>query len=385
MPISGLLNGLGNLLDDVGDVVENLVNPLLPGVGGATDNVVDAVADLIRGAGGSGGAGGLPLVSNLLGNGLLGGGSGSILGLGLLNDDGVVVLDILGTNVAVLPNNGGIVTINGNGLLGESGILDLGGLLGQGGLLDLGGLLGPDGVLDLSGILGSVLGLLSPDGTLNPGDYLDEDGNVDLSKFEMVLIGTDGRDTFSLGQEVSTYVDGRADIDWVNFGRPVEGLAFAVGANGVVFLDGNTPYYFENVERVQFFEGALYLDTGAGENAGVAYRLYQATFNRTPDNDGVKWWVNELDKGMSAHQAAAGFVHSNEFKTTYGQFSNQGFVGEIYENVLGRAAESAGLSYWLDELSSGRMDRAEVLLGFSESAENVALVGQVIEQGYALA
>lgn len=385
MALGGLLGGVGNIVDGLGNAVEDLVDPLLPGVGGTADEVVDAVADLLRGAGGSGDS--LPLLGNLFGNGLLGGGGNgqSILGLGLLNEDGVVVLDLLGNKVAVLPNNGGIVTINDEGLLGESGILDLGGLLGEGGLLDLGGLLGPDGIIDLSGILGAVLGLLSPDGSLDPDDYLDEDGNVDLSKFDRVLIGTEGRDTFSLTEDVPTYVDGRGDIDWVHFGRSVEGMAFAAGSNAVVFVDGDTPYYFENVERVSFFEGALYLDTGAGENAGIAYRLYQATFDRTPDNDGVKWWVAELDGGMSAHEAAAGFAHSNEFRATYGELDNEAFVSAIYENVLGRSAESAGYSYWLGELESGRMDRGQVLLGFSESEENVELVGQAIEGGYAVA
>ncbi|MEO3389059.1 DUF4214 domain-containing protein [Mesorhizobium sp. CAU 1741] len=380
MPLGNLLDGVGNLVDGVGDTVEGLVDPLLPGVGSTSDDVVDALANLLRGTNGSS-----PL-GNLFSNGLLGEDpTQSILGLNLLDDEGVVVLDVLGTEVAVLPDNGGIVTIDDQGVLGESDVLDLGGLLGDGGLLDLSGLLGSDSLLDLSGLLGGVLGLLSPDGSLDPDDYLDEDGNVDTSKFETVLIGTDGRDTFSITEDSSTYVDGRGGLDVVNLGRSVEGLSFASGSNAVVFADGDTPYYFENVERVTFFEGALYLDTGAGENAGIGYRLYQAAFNRTPDNDGVKFWVEELDEGLSAQDAAAGFIFSNEFAATYGSLSDEEFVAEIYENVLGRSAEGAGTDYWLGELDSGRQDRADVLLGFSESAENVELVGQVIDDGYTVA
>lgn len=391
MPLGNLFDGLGNLVDEVGNTIEGLVDPLLPGVGGTADNVVDAVADLLRGVGGVGGGGGgdgggLSLLGNLFGNGLLGNGNGgSILGLNLLDGNGVVVLDLLGNQVAVLPNNGGIVTINDQGLLGDSGLLDLGGLIGEGGLLDLTGLLGEGGIIDLSGLLGSILALLSPDASLDPDDYLDDDGNVDISKFDNVQIGTEGRDTFSITEDTSTYVDGRGDIDVVNFGRSVEGMAFASGSNAVLFVDGDTPYYFENVERVSFFEGALYLDTGAGENAGVGYRLYQAAFDRAPDNDGVKFWVDALDDGLSAQDAAAGFIFSNEFRSTYGDLTDDAFVSAIYQNVLGRSAGGAEHAYWLGELESGRQDRADVLLGFSESAENVELVGQVIADGYTVA
>ena len=45
----------------------------------------------------------------------------------------------------------------------------------------------------------------------------------------------------------------------------------------------------------------------------------------------------------------------------------------MYQNVLGRDADSGGLNYWLGQLSSGAETRYEVLLGFAESAENKAL------------
>jgi hypothetical protein len=56
--------------------------------------------------------------------------------------------------------------------------------------------------------------------------------------------------------------------------------------------------------------------------AGQAYRIYKAAFNRTPDNDGLKFWIGELDKGMSLLQAASGFVGSAEFNSVYGGATN---------------------------------------------------------------
>ena len=49
------------------------------------------------------------------------------------------------------------------------------------------------------------------------------------------------------------------------------------------------------------------------------------------------------------------------------------YVNNLYKNVLGRSADTSGLNYWLSQLNSGAETRYEVLLGFSESAENKAL------------
>ena len=48
-------------------------------------------------------------------------------------------------------------------------------------------------------------------------------------------------------------------------------------------------------------------------------------------------------------------------------------MNTLYKNILGRDADVGGLIYWLGQLDSGAETRYEVLLGFSESAENKAL------------
>jgi hypothetical protein len=90
-----------------------------------------------------------------------------------------------------------------------------------------------------------------------------------------------------------------------------------------------------NIERLVFTDGTLAFDTDG--IAGQAYRIYKAAFNRTPDNDGLKFWIGELDKGMSLLQAASGFVGSAEFNSAYGGATNNlGIVQKFYQNVLGR-------------------------------------------------
>ncbi len=368
--LNGLLGTIGDTLDKVGDAVEQLTGS----TGSTVDNVVDTVADLLRSSGDSDGG---PLGS-LLNTGL---DTGAILGI-TTNSNGLLQLDVLGTQVIVLPNNGGIVTVNADGTPGSDGnLLDLGGLLGNNGLLNLTGLIGPNGILDLSGLLGAVTGLLGGGG-VQPGDYTDGNGNVDPAKFAKSFIGTEARDHFSVTESVSTYVDGRGGIDTIDMARSAKGLSLSVGSEAVMLSDDKSLYYFTSVERVKFTEGTLYLDTGQGENSGVAYRLYQATFDRTPDKGGVKYWIDRIDSGLSGHDAAGHFVASAEFKQTYGSLSNTQFVATIYENVLGRTGEAGGTAFWENYLSTGQGDRASVLLGFSESSENVQLVGQSISDGF---
>ena len=126
-------------------------------------------------------------------------------------------------------------------------------------------------------------------------------------------------------------------------------------------------------------------DVDAGENAGSAYRVYQAAFARTPDNGGLKYWIGQVDAGTSLIDVAKGFIASAEFQSIYGANpSNADFVSKLYQNVLGREGEAGGLAFWVGELDSGARDKATVLAGFSESSENIAGVAATIADGIVL-
>jgi hypothetical protein len=134
------------------------------------------------------------------------------------------------------------------------------------------------------------------------------------------------------------------------------------------------------VQRIVLEDGYLGFDFSG--NAGQAYRLYEATFDRTPDDAGLGFWIRQLDdSGVDLLSMARLFLGSSEFVATYGgAVANADFVGLLYQNILGRDAEAAGLDYWTDALDGG-MARETVLASFSESAENVVNVGVAIEAG----
>jgi hypothetical protein len=137
-----------------------------------------------------------------------------------------------------------------------------------------------------------------------------------------------------------------------------------VKSDGIVFVSvGDATLTIVDTERLELSDGTLAFDTDG--IAGQAYRIYKAAFNRTPDNDGLKFWIGELDKGMSLLQAASGFVGSAEFNSAYGGATdNLGIVQKFYQNVLGREGEAGGVSYWTGELDSGSKSTAQVLADF---------------------
>jgi len=115
--------------------------------------------------------------------------------------------------------------------------------------------------------------------------------------------------------------------------------------------------------------------TGVDNITGKIYRLYNASFNRFPDRDGLQYWISKNRSGENTYrQTAASFIISEEFLRLYGNITtHEQYLTTLYSNILGRAPDSNGLSYWLNQLNNNIEDRSEVLMGFSESVENKAL------------
>jgi hypothetical protein len=172
---------------------------------------------------------------------------------------------------------------------------------------------------------------------------------------------TNGNDRFALTSG-NDNIDGLLGLDTASFG--VARAQVNVSSNGnTITAIGQGSDTLVNIERLVFTDGTLAFDTDG--IAGQAYRIYKAAFNRTPDNDGLKFWIGELDKGMSLLQAASGFVGSAEFNSAYGGATNNlGIVQKFYQNVLGREGEAGGVSYWTGELDSGSKSTAQVLAIF---------------------
>lgn len=118
--------------------------------------------------------------------------------------------------------------------------------------------------------------------------------------------------------------------------------------------------------------------------AAQTFRLYQAAFDRAPDITGLGFHISVMEgAGVSLTQVAQGFVDSPEFTSRYGALGNAAFLTQLYQNILHRAPDPAGLAYWLGLLDGKALSRGQVLAGFADSPENVLLVAPAIENGIA--
>ena len=115
---------------------------------------------------------------------------------------------------------------------------------------------------------------------------------------------------------------------------------------------------------------ALRRGTENTTNVDPAARLYRAFLGRTPDATGLKFWVGRRRTGAwTLTRTADYFAGSSEFIRKYGSLSNKAFVTLIYTDVLGRAADPSGVTFWTSQLDTKRRSRGSVMVGFSESSE----------------
>lgn len=178
----------------------------------------------------------------------------------------------------------------------------------------------------------------------------------------------------------ATLIDGREGLDTVRIAGAADAFAIAKTAQGFRLERDGQRLDLQQVERLQFVDKTVALDIDG--SAGQVYRLYQAAFDRKPDLAGVGYWIHQAGTGLTLLETARSFIASQEFADRYGaRVGTDGFVKALYQNVLHRAPDQGGFDYWMKVLDGG-MERAQALVEFSESAENVAQVVGTIANGF---
>ena len=180
-----------------------------------------------------------------------------------------------------------------------------------------------------------------------------------------LVLASGGADTVFGGDGVDIFrLSGTAE----NYKVEVGADSIVVGTNSLI-----------DVERIGFSDGTLAFDFDGA--AGQAYRIYQAAFARTPDPEGLSFWINAMDNGTSLQDVATGFLGSAEFTAVYGAAPTiEDYVSSLYENILGRTADTDGYQFWVGKLHDG-LSYAQALELISESHENVVGVQASINDG----
>jgi hypothetical protein len=111
-------------------------------------------------------------------------------------------------------------------------------------------------------------------------------------------------------------------------------------------------------------------------------KLYVATFQRAPDSDGLNYWVKQ--SVLPLEGVAQSFFDQKETKELYPfDYGNDKFIDRVYRNLFNRIPDVEGKRYWLEALESGRVDRSVFILAVINGArgdditilENKTVVG----------
>lgn len=185
--------------------------------------------------------------------------------------------------------------------------------------------------------------------------------------------GSDGIDTLTIADQRSAYTLAADDGQWL-LTEDASGLSADL----------------LNVERLSFSDASIALDIDGATSAGGIYRLYQATFDRTPDLGGLGYWIDQADDGKSGVRMAEDFTWSQEFQTLYGVTTHDNYltganitslVTGFYQHVLHRAPDQGGLDFYVGKITSHEKTVGQVLAEISDSPENYAATIGQIEEG----
>lgn len=209
--------------------------------------------------------------------------------------------------------------------------------------------------------------------------------NVWGSAYADRIFGSSGNN-YLYGGGGNDYIDGKGGFDAAGY--------LGIRSNYTVTKSGTTLTVSDktgaegtdtllNISELIFKDVVTTFDSSG--LAGEAYRLYQAAFNRKADAAGLGWQISALVKGSSLLQIAQNFMTSAEFQGLYGKNqSTESFVSHLYNNVLHRVPQQFEIDFWSNIIDKGNpvhQSTAEVLLSFSESAENQAQVIGSIQNG----
>ena len=145
---------------------------------------------------------------------------------------------------------------------------------------------------------------------------------------------------------------------------------------------------------VGFSESPEHIQKHIGEvNAGLwdideglasISRLYFGMLERTPETAGLTYYKEELANGLTVQEVANGFANSPEFQNKYGPLTNPDYVKQLYLNVLDRAPSADEVAFHVGRLDNGAT-RGDVAAGFTESLEYQVKTLPLVDDGIAVA
>ncbi|UOD50391.1 tail fiber protein [Orrella daihaiensis] len=187
-------------------------------------------------------------------------------------------------------------------------------------------------------------------------------GNAQDNVFEVivgnwVIEGSGGQDTVKLSNALADYV-----ITQESHNGQLNGQLQATlyGPEGRIIV--------RDVETIEFSDVTLIKTTGT--DITEIDHLYEEVLGRSPDAEGLTYWVEQMNQGATLQDVAQALAESTEFKQLYGTPSEEQLVEELYEAILNRAPDTEGLAYWTEALVVHEATEGELIISLLTSAES---------------
>ena len=225
----------------------------------------------------------------------------------------------------------------------------------------------------------------SPAGDTIVGNSLDN--TIDGLAGNDLLYGMAGNDT----------LNGGSGVDTAAYNSGLRNYAVAKTASGYTVKDKTSADGTDklvSIEALKFTDKAINLQIqGQAASVPVAdvnrlIELYLAFFNRTPDADGLSYWITNKAAGQTFNQIANAFYSAGQqFSSLTGFTSamkNSDFVNVVYKNVLGRkdGADAEGMAYWMAKLTDGSASQSSLvstILDAAHTYKGKAMFGYVAD------
>lgn len=200
------------------------------------------------------------------------------------------------------------------------------------------------------------------------------------------LYGGRGDDILS-GSSGSDLLDGGEGIDTAFYTLAIANYEI-LRSNSSYTLSGKTGFdgtdKLTSIEKLRFSDVTIDLKikeqakTIAPEKLKSLIELYVAFFNRVPDAEGMSYWINEIKSGKNLSQISESFYAigaSEQFSKLTGfksDMSDRDFIDTFYKNVLGRAegADEGGFNYWSAKLANGTSTRSSLAIDILSAAHS---------------
>ena len=115
-----------------------------------------------------------------------------------------------------------------------------------------------------------------------------------------------------------------------------------------------------------FIKDGKYVES-VSESANFLERMYNTTLDRSYDEVGMDWWLDQMgSEGKAGADVVDGFLGSDEYAKK-GK-TNEEILVDFYAAMFDREPDEVGKAYWMARLDAG-MSIDALVAGFSESEE----------------